>query len=789
MKRLYILYFLLACSFVLQAQNGQTFSVYGQITDQSGNPIPNTFIVLDSSSIYTETDTSGRYILKGIPAGYRKISIHSIGYGSKSFTITGKKNESLSFNLIMEEDEGDSEVLIRAKSEKELLEESAKAVYVVDLEEAKLQTADMGDVLAQTQGVSVRRSGGLGSPTRFSLNGLTGDQVRFFLDGIPLEYSGYTFGIATVPVNLVDRVEIYKGVVPIQFGADALGGAVNIVSPKISSALSGSGSYQVGSFGTQRFTMDVKYLSDSSGLFITGGGFYDYAKNNYKVDVKIPNEKGKLQPETVRRFHDGYNAEGINLSVGVKDKSWAKEFSIKGYYSSFTKEVQHANLSMEGIPYGAVMTYRKSAGANLVYENDFGKKISVSAVAGYNYSERQYLDTSHCVYDWYGNCILVKKNPGESLANVASSGASHQYTWDKNIFSRLFGTWKIAPNHLLRVSIAPTYTHRTGKEIYTNTYDPAATVGKMLNWVNGMEYQIDAFSNNLQNIFFIKDYLQHVSVEESMPGLKDPLVTNRSVHYYGLGNGIRYKISYRFSVKASYEYATRLPRSDELFGDGQFIANSLDLKPERSHNINVEFAYKSEKKSRWYVQPNFFARKISNLIFLNLGATDRDNVYKNLLDAVSVGAEMLAGWTSGNDKINLTFNSTYQRYYNNSNDGLYGAFYMDRIPNMPYFFTNAGASYSFKNIFLKNSQLTPFWNVRYIHSFYNSWESAGLTSSKKETPSQLLQNVGLTYKFERNKLTWAVTGEVQNIMDQKVYDFYRVQKPGRAYYLKLTLQF
>lgn len=787
MKHLYIIVIFLLFPSIVFAQGTSVFSVYGKVTDQNGIPIPNAVVVLDSSSIYTETDTSGTYMLKNIPTGIRKINIHSMAYHSQSFKITGQKNESVLLNFTMEEDTGEDEVVIKAKSEKELLEESANAVYVVDLEKAKLQTADMGDVLAQTQGVSVRRSGGLGSATRFSLNGLTGDQVRFFLDGIPLEYSGYSFGIATVPVNLIERVEIYKGVVPVQFGADALGGAVNIVSPSITSGLHGSLSYQAGSFGTQRVTADIKYLNDSTGFFVSGGGFYDYAKNNYKVDVEVPNEKGKLQPATVRRFHDGYEAGGLNLTIGVKDRSWAKELSIRTFYSAYTKEVQHASLSMDGIPYGDVMTQRKSAGANLVYRQNFGRKFSVDFVSGYNYSERQFIDTSHCVYDWYGNCIVVKINPGEVLGNVTSR-ASHQYTWDKNIYSRFFGVWKISDNHTIRLSIAPTYTHRTGREQFNNTYDPAAAVGNLLNWVNGIEYKVDAFYK-LENIFFVKDYLQKVSIKEPMPGLTEPLVTERSIHYYGLGNGVRYKFTHNFSVKASYEYATRLPRPDELFGDGQFISNNMDLKPERSHNINLEFAYKSHAKAKWYIQPNFFMRRIKDLIFLNIGATDGDNVYQNIVDAVSTGVEFLAGWTSQNDKLSLNFNTTYQKYYNNSEDGLYGAFYTERIPNMPYFFANAGASYSFKNILLKNSQLNPFWNMRYIHNFYNSWESAGSKDSKKTTPSQQVQSIGLTYKLKIKEYEWAVTGEVQNLFDQNVYDFYRIQKPGRAFYVKLILQF
>jgi TonB family protein len=105
------------------------------------------------------------------------------------------------------------DVTVRGHSQAERMRRSAEAVHVVELEDAKRRTADLGEVLARTQGVGVQRAGGLGSDTRFSLNGLTDDQIRFFVDEIPLDFAGYPFGIANIPINLIERVEIFRGVV------------------------------------------------------------------------------------------------------------------------------------------------------------------------------------------------------------------------------------------------------------------------------------------------------------------------------------------------------------------------------------------------------------------------------------------------------------------------------------------------------------------------------------------------------------------------------------------------
>jgi len=62
------------------------------------------------------------------------------------------------------------------------------------------------------------------------LNGFSGNQVRFFLDGVPMDNFGSSFQINNIPINFAERVEVYKGVVPIWLGSDALGGAVNIIT-------------------------------------------------------------------------------------------------------------------------------------------------------------------------------------------------------------------------------------------------------------------------------------------------------------------------------------------------------------------------------------------------------------------------------------------------------------------------------------------------------------------------------------------------------------------------------
>lgn len=155
---------------------------------------------------------------------------------------------------------------MRGTSAAQDLRRSSAAITVVETAEARKGTADLGDVLARSEGVGIQRSGGLGGNTRLSLNGFSDNQVRIFVDGVPINMSGFGLGTGSIPIEFLDRVEIYQGVVPIEFGADALGGAVNLVTRQQPRGTGGSVSLQAGSFGTYRLTGGVRHAFGDTGL-------------------------------------------------------------------------------------------------------------------------------------------------------------------------------------------------------------------------------------------------------------------------------------------------------------------------------------------------------------------------------------------------------------------------------------------------------------------------------------------------------------------------------------------
>ena len=74
---------------------------------------------------------------------------------------------------------------------------------------------------------------GGGSDIRLMLDGFSGKHVKVFIDGVPQEGVGSSFSLNNIPCeDFADRIEVYKGVVPVGFGTDAIGGVINIVTNK-----------------------------------------------------------------------------------------------------------------------------------------------------------------------------------------------------------------------------------------------------------------------------------------------------------------------------------------------------------------------------------------------------------------------------------------------------------------------------------------------------------------------------------------------------------------------------
>src|SRR5438309_4941329 len=120
-----------------------------------------------------------------------------------------------------------------------------------DVQKYHFETVE--DILRSVPGVEIRRSGSLGKLSNISIRGANSNQVQVLVDGVRVKSP--TTGqadLSDISPDLIDRIEIIRGPQSTLYGADAIGGVVNIITKKGQGPFSGFLSQEIGNYDTFR---------------------------------------------------------------------------------------------------------------------------------------------------------------------------------------------------------------------------------------------------------------------------------------------------------------------------------------------------------------------------------------------------------------------------------------------------------------------------------------------------------------------------------------------------------
>jgi outer membrane cobalamin receptor len=654
------------------------------------------------------------------------------------------------------------------------LQQSTRAITVIDAKKYYNRPATAVGLLNQSPGVRVRQDGGLGSKADLSINGISGRQVKFFINGIPADLLGAGNRINIFPVNAIDRIEVYKGVVPIELGSDALGGAVNLVTrQQLNNYLDAN--YSVGSFNTHRAAINT-YRSNTRQYFVQAGAFYNYSDNNYRITADVPDQLGNPKKQRVKRFHDRYRDYYVQAEAGVTKKNWADLLSINASFYAMDKDVQHNLIMTE--PYGAVTRDERTWNAGIKYlKQNLLPGLSLSFYANTGIVQEHFIDTSLNAWTWDGKVYERRTSYGE----ISSSRTNLLFT-TRNTVSRLHLDYAIDSNNKISFSVTGSLFHRKGKDSLAKQYYGQDFYGhavQMQQATAGLAYQ-HRFKR-IVSVTAVKYYGYHAQ------GFTiDNLVFNeasRNAQQVGWSESLKWELNRDWLLKLSYEYATRLPDDREVFGDFSLVKANPSIRPEVSHNINFITQYNRRQLA---VAINTFYRLTDNIIFLQ--ASPRSSQYQNLLKAQSAGVEAEFNYRFS-PSLSMWANGTYQHIINKSkkeNTGnIDNRYYNLRLPNKPYFFANTEIQWSRKGMLRPGHTLQCWYGVNYVNWFYLYWSNDGRRDTKSIIPTQWVQYAGASYALVNNKA--ALSMEVRNLGGEALYDNFNVQLPGRSWNLKLSV--
>ncbi|WP_278638741.1 TonB-dependent receptor [Capnocytophaga sputigena] len=679
-----------------------------------------------------------------------------------------------------------SEVVLTGQSPIKQVQKAAYNVVAIEAQQLRNLNSNAADMLARVSGVKMRETGGVGAEANINLNGFTGRHVRIFIDGVPMNEANASFRINNIPAELIERIEIYKGVVPVTFGADALGGAINVVTRK-SRYNYGNLSYTFGSFSTHKSTLNLgQFLTDN--ISVELNAYQNYSDNSYKVFTEyLDLQTGTYSKEKrwFKRFHDRYHNEAIIGRVNIFDEKWTDKLSFALNYSQEDKQLQNANL-MQKVFGGK---YRKSH--NYSSSVEYEKKnilngLSFFLTGRYDFTTTQNVDEEARRYSWTGEYEPMVTRGESQLQNTIFEGKTGYIT------SHL--DYQLNEKHSFQLTHTfSNYTRRNKNMLITN-YTLDSDFMRRVNEKNisGFSYKFTP-SERWNILAFGKYYNTAVTGPVIISGQGSRAVYEEETHHtqaWGYGGATTYQLLKTLQTKISYEKSFRLPTDTELFGDGDLEIGNYKLKPENSDNLNVNLSYQPAFKAHsLLVEAGFAYRYIKDYIIrsiISAGVNEGSAGSRNHGKVLNMGVDATLRYFY-KDIFSVGGNLSYMNLRNKeefTETGRPSAIYNDRLPNMPYLFGNADATCNIGSLIAKHDKLSLNYNLFFTEEFFTSWQSEG---TKIKVPRQLSHDVSLTYYTPNKRLSLSV--EAKNITDELLYDNYSLQKAGRAFYAKLSYRF
>jgi len=788
----YINYILTAiivvCSFSLPAFSQSTnfkTTLKALVVDESNSPLANATVMINGKNVGT-TDARGQFNISIPKNGTFSLRISSIG--KKILTDKISSNELAGgTKVFMLQEQINTLEAIEILGLSKVDEVNKQSFNVTALDATKLHNTsmDVGQLINRVSGVRVRESGGMGSQTAISLNGFTGNQVKLFLDGLPIDNYGSSFQINNIPINYINQIEVYKGVVPVWLGGDALGGAINLVkNTKAGNFIDAS--YSLGSFNTHRANVNLGYIA-KNGFTVELNAYKNYSKNNYWVDINVvPDiETGVTVADRVRRFHDQYDNQMLGLNVGLSNKKWADQFLVGLQLGDNHADIQTGNR-MDDV-FGARFREGTIVLPSVYYKKDnfLIEGLDLSLRGSFNLGKEKNVDTVYRQFNWYGESIPKGRNSWDAGGEVSKE----LYTYKNNNGNAALNVkYAINPTNTLYLNNTFTSNNRKGENILQPDNDFYKQPKKLQKNITGLALG-NADIKHMVNQIFVKYYAQHVHAYQVNNSIYSNYEDQQNMLGYGLASS--YALDNNSQIKFSYEKTYRMPTVDELFGDVINLTANPQLKPESSHNfnLNINHTFLWNEKNALAVGVDGIYRQAKDFIrYVNSASNNNGNMTQmaqNQRDVNNLGGDLEIHYTY-DQRFNIRGSLTYQNLRNNTKYETsttdVSIFYKDRLPNIPYLFGHGDISYEWRNVLFPNSSLKVGTYVYYVHDYFLRWPSAGTTSTKETIPEQLSYDASIVYSFAHGKYNIGIDG--RNLTDALLYDNYMLQKPSRNFSVK-----
>lgn len=521
-------------------------NVTGHVTDEvTGEHIPFVTIQLKGTNVGTVSDITGHFMLTHLPTGNVTLVFSMVGYETVEHTIDLSEGLSEEIKITMHEASilVDQVVVTANKYETKKREASSIVNVISPLQFENTASNTMSDVLDFQTGLRVEQScSNCGSP-QLRINGLEGQYTQILMDNRPIFSSlASVYGLEQIPTGMVDRIEVVRGGGSALYGANAIGGVVNIITKEpVRNSVNVSNNTQL--IGGKSWDVNTNL----NGSFVTSDskmGIYLFGvlRNRQAYD----------------NDNDGYSEIPEVNSGTLGFRSYFKTSN----YSKLTAEYHHVTEARRG---GNELDRPE-------HEADIAESTTHNIDAGslrwdwFSPNERHfvtaYASMQHIDRDSYYGTAHDPDAYGKSEDWTAVAGAQYRFHFYNCLFM---------PSDL---SAGMEYS-------FNGLHD------RILGYGRDLHQQVHLYGGYVQNEWKNRwvSWLLGLRVEKHNL-LKNPVVSPRV--------NIRYTPIEQIVLRASYASGYRAPQIYEedlhvgaVGGEVSFVEMDPDLKPEMSHSVSA----------------------------------------------------------------------------------------------------------------------------------------------------------------------------------------------------------
>ena len=370
--------------------------------------IPYAAVLIVESGEGTVTDAEGYFRFKKVPEGKYTIKVQVMGYTTQTKEVTVSKDFTVDMHFVMEEESFITDEVVVSANRNETSRKVAPVV--VNVMSSRLfetvNSTDLAKSLNYQSGLRVENNcQNCGFP-QVRINGLEGPYSQILINSRPVmsALSG-VYGLEQIPVNMIERVEVVRGGGSALFGANAVGGTINIITKDPV-----SNSFQVSStMSSLNAKVWEQYVGANASL-VSSDNSYGIAvyqsyrnRNPYDADNDGFSELGKLNMNTfgLRAYYRPTQFSRLSLEYHTTNefRRGGNKFDLQPHETDITEQTKHI-INSGGLTYdmffkeykhklslyGSVQhTDRNSYYGAKQDANAYGKTYDLTAVTGAMY--------------------------------------------------------------------------------------------------------------------------------------------------------------------------------------------------------------------------------------------------------------------------------------------------------------------------------------------------------------------------------------------------------------------